>query len=919
MSESKGLRLKPPTPLPQGPVSKVAFKVFVNQLTAYLEQDYTNYLFLPGGCYEEWGPQQEGRRIRNLANEDPENQKLVQRAAAGRDNEFDLVAEQNRLLLSRNSQLSKFITLIAILCHYTEQDDVTQCSTSMAWITNYLRQHYNLESRGEHFLDIVDVAYNQDMPYQTFYKQFRAGFLDNLRKQGDRLVYKNNTQLEEDEKMSPTLEATIVLWALERIDIRLPKKVKKNYGHQMVGHNCLVSLQPTIFQNIGNMLNELDEAEIANTARMDATSSQCNLLSSQYGGRQSAYRPRSRKPSNRGGSSSNRQRASGRKFCRICYHAGAASSVYLSNTISTCSYLTKADKADLRALDAPDLDEQENCLSRHQIYSAPGWDQETDSESGSDSNAKNLAVMSINDNSYSKSSLSPPCLAQSNALMPVNLNRILPVPSQILQTQIGGGIIPITLDSGATLSFIRLDIVNQLGLPVSPNNQFATLADQHTQISAVGEIDVTVMFHDIPLRLRALVVTNLQAPCFGGTTFHVDNKICTDLADQTISVNQKKFKQSNTSIQYMPTIKPAINYSLTETPPKTYTAQVEKRQSILPGSTLAIPLKNCSVETSVAVTPSFQGVDSDRWPSQVCTVSGEHALYRNSQASVITCPRYSHFSINSMGDTLPGDDTSRQVAFVKEPPSSIDGLLKKIQINKKLLNSEQLATLEQVHRENAAVFNNDLTTGYNHRMGEYSVSFVFKSTSSPPPFKVWAPQYNRGCQELLQAKCDQLESQGVLVDPLKEKVDVLHLSPIMIQQKGSAKFKKLQDCSLDEIRFISCQNVLNDSIKPIPSTSTSHIKIMKFLARWKYHIFADLHSSYFQIPIDRRLWGYMAVNTPFKGMKILTRTGQGLLNSDVHLDQLMCKVKYLEMNLLKALLRWPGTISKWEVIQLVNS
>ena len=159
-------------------------------------------------------------------------------------------------------------------------------------------------------------------------------------------------------------------------------------------------------------------------------------------------------------------------------------------------------------------------------------------------------------------------------------------------------------------------------------------------------------------------------------------------------------------------------------------------------------------------------------------------------------------------------------------------------------------------------------------MGEYSVSFVFKSTSSPPPLKVWAPQYNRGCQELLQAKCDQLESQGVLVDPLKEKVDVLHLSPIMIQQKGSAKFKKLQDCSLDEIRFISCQNVLNDSIKPIPSTSISHIKIMKFLARWKYHIFADLHSSYFQIPIDRRLWGYMAVNTPFKGMKILTRTGQ---------------------------------------------
>ena len=183
-----------------------------------------------------------------------------------------------------------------------------------------------------------------------------------------------------------------------------------------------------------------------------------------------------------------------------------------------------------------------------------------------------------------------------------------------------------------------------------------------------------------------------------------------------------------------------------------------------------------------------------------------------------------------------------------------------------------------------------MTGGYNHYMGNYELSFVFKDTSVPPPLKVWAPQYNRGCQELLQAKYDQLESQGVLIDPAEVNVDVRHLSPIMIQQKGRAKNKKLQDCSLDEIRFISCQNVLNESIRPIPSTSTSQIKITKFLSRWRYHAFADLHSSYFQIPIAKRLWGYMGVNTPFRAIRLLTRAGQGLLNSDVHLDQLMSKV-----------------------------
>ena len=127
-------------------------------------------------------------------------------------------------------------------------------------------------------MDVLDVAYSQDLLYQTFYKQFRAGFLDNLRKRGDRLLYKGNIQLDEDETMSPTLEATIVLWSPEKIDPRLPKKVKKTYGYQMVGDQCLVALQPTIFQNIGSVLAELEEAHIASIVRCDLPNGECNFL-----------------------------------------------------------------------------------------------------------------------------------------------------------------------------------------------------------------------------------------------------------------------------------------------------------------------------------------------------------------------------------------------------------------------------------------------------------------------------------------------------------------------------------------------------------------------------------------------------------------------------------------------------------------
>ena len=228
--------------------------------------------------------------------------------------------------------------------------------------------------------------------------------------------------------------------------------------------------------------------------------------------------------------------------------------------------------------------------------------------------------------------------------------------------------------------------------------------------------------------------------------------------------------------------------------------------------------------------------------------------------------------------------------MVHQSPVSVEKLLCDIKINEKMLDKGQLASLRETHTRNRDAFDCDLKGGYNQSMGKYIASFSFKDNSKPPPLKVWVSQYNRACAELLKAKCDQLESQGVLADPEVLGIDIKHVSPTLIQQKGRAKHKSLAECTLDEIRFISCQNVLNDSIKPVQSSSTLYIKIFKFLGRWKYHIFADMHNSSFQIPIEKRLWGYMAINTPFRGMRVKTRTGQGLLNSDVHLDQLLMKV-----------------------------
>ena len=99
------------------------------------------------------------------------------------------------------------------------------------------------------------------------------------------------------------------------------------------------------------------------------------------------------------------------------------------------------------------------------------------------------------------------------------LNRLTPIPSQMFLVHFNQHPLRITLDSGATVSYIRMSEVSRLGINVMPNNQLALLADRQTRMASIGEIDVTVQVGKINLRLRALVMHNLQADCFGGTTF----------------------------------------------------------------------------------------------------------------------------------------------------------------------------------------------------------------------------------------------------------------------------------------------------------------------------------------------------------------------------------------------------------------
>ena len=354
------LPLKAPAPLPATGVDVVTFKVWANTLRAHLEQDAHHHHFLPGGQYASWQPAEGGQRIEQLHDDDSD--KITADGKLDRIGARAHQAELDTILQRRNAQLSKFITHIATLCHHTENDDITNSSISLDWILDYLRKHYGLTTKGANFLNIAEHTYKQGTPYQTFYKQYRAAFLDNLRKQGDRIQFKNDQIMLEDEKLSPSFENAIVLWALEKIDPRLPSKVKKNYGYQMTGNTTLKDVQPVIFENVEAMLEELDQAQTAKSFALQSIDDEATLNALRSQSRESF---RGSRPFVSRGRIANRARTTRNtyqhqnkplsrnnsvpeKFCRICNLAGSDSRVYSSHEIGNCSRLTFRDLESLK-------------------------------------------------------------------------------------------------------------------------------------------------------------------------------------------------------------------------------------------------------------------------------------------------------------------------------------------------------------------------------------------------------------------------------------------------------------------------------------------------------------------------------------------------------------------------------------------
>jgi hypothetical protein len=334
--------------------------------------------------------------------------------------------------------------------------------------------------------------------------------------------------------------------------------------------------------------------------------------------------------------------------------------------------------------------------------------------------------------------------------------------------------------------------------------------------------------------------------------------------------------------------------------PRCPTAVIMKKEKfLLPDGKYAIPV-GIGVASVLIMPPRILPKGRDAavpdWEPQVCEVKEGMATYTNTSGGPLQHDKNAHFRVVPMEEV---EEAARRVELRPARPVRLTrdpaAMMKEIKVNREMLTPQLQARVDEIHEDNITVFDGDMSEGYNGGGDPYLATFSFRRENMVPPYRLWVPQFNRPCQDLLQAKCDELEDQGVLVDPKRHGIDIRHVSPCFIQQKGRAKHKPLGQCALSEVRFITCFNVLNDSIHPVQGRSNSYNDILKFLGRYKFFVFADLMSSYFQVKVHKRLWKYLGVMTPHRGLKVMTRLGQGMLNSDVELDQVLARVLGDEM------------------------
>ena len=126
-------------------------------------------------------------------------------------------------------------------------------------------------------------------------------------------------------------------------------------------------------------------------------------------------------------------------------------------------------------------------------------------------------------------------------------------------------------------------------------------------------------------------------------------------------------------------------------------------------------------------------------------------------------------------------------------------------------------------------------------------------------------------------------------------MSVQSVCPVFLKHKRRAADVPKHMLTKDDCRLLINYGPINNLIKNIPSAMTTPNDVFNHLGRWKHIIIVDLYNAFFQNHIHPDDQPYLGIMTPFGGLRVLPRSGQGLIGQSEELDELMAKILKEEM------------------------
>ena len=108
-----------------------------------------------------------------------------------------IAADNGQHLPLRRRQLRTFLSIIAKSCDIHHYNIVTRHSTSLQWIYAKLREDYDIQQKGIHFFNLLDLKFESGTNVVGFYNQYRNLIIANLKKRGDRILWQD-AEMEQD-------------------------------------------------------------------------------------------------------------------------------------------------------------------------------------------------------------------------------------------------------------------------------------------------------------------------------------------------------------------------------------------------------------------------------------------------------------------------------------------------------------------------------------------------------------------------------------------------------------------------------------------------------------------------------------------------------------------------------------------------